>query len=140
MPVSTSNEVKQWGGDEHPVLKAGDFHVKGVIDHSAAGELCSEDAKLDAEVISLVRTTGGGIAYEFAITADEKPAQEAKKAKEAAAAAKAKADAAAQVKAMDDAAQARQDAADARLAKLVASAVREALASQAPTPQPRQNS
>jgi hypothetical protein len=131
MPVSTQHEVVQYVEQkdakgkviEHPILDPGDYHVKGVVEHAAAGELCSADAELSAQVISLTRTAGGGIAYEFAIAADEEPARKAK----AAAADEAQKDAAAKAKAseaeLEAKAQALQDAADARMAKIVAAAV-----------------
>jgi hypothetical protein len=53
----------------HPVLKEGDFHVKGVIESSSTQELSRENSPLDAKVVSLKRNAGGGIEYEFAISA-----------------------------------------------------------------------
>jgi hypothetical protein len=53
----------------HPVMKEGDFHVKGVIESSSTQELSRENSPIDARVISVRRNIGGGIEYEFAITA-----------------------------------------------------------------------
>jgi hypothetical protein len=71
MAVSTQHEVTQFDGGDHPVLDPGDYHVKGVIEAHGPLALCSEQAKLSAAVISVSRTSGGGIAYEFAISKEE---------------------------------------------------------------------
>jgi len=119
------------GEPDHPVLAPGDFHVKGVVEASSAHALCSEKADLSATVISLTRTISGGIAYEFAIKADEtralaEAADVAAKAEAAseADAAKAKADA---ELAAANAAKVKQDADDAQSTR-IAVAVADALA------------
>jgi hypothetical protein len=62
MALSTKSEVRQENTD---------FFVKGVLEHHAAGELASDKAQLTGSVVSIKRTLGGGIDYEFKITKSE---------------------------------------------------------------------
>ena len=56
------------GDAGQPVLKVGDFYVKGVLEADGPRELCMEGCKISSTVISLTRTSGGGSAYEFALS------------------------------------------------------------------------
>jgi hypothetical protein len=77
MGVSSKQEVTQYTEVKddkgvlvkHPVLREGDFHVKGTVESSGTRELCRDNAPLAAKVVSLKRSAGGGIDYEFAISA-----------------------------------------------------------------------
>lgn len=123
MPLPSSHEITQ----NEPNV----YHVTGTIDAHGAAELATSRAELLANVVSLTRTDGGGIAYDIAITADYSKADAADAAAKAKAEADAKAaqDAAASQAEADKAAAAKaQDDADARLASTVAAAVAGAIA------------
>ena len=146
MPVSTSGSVVQYEAVkdekgntiEHPVLAPGDFHIKGTIDAHGAGVLVTERAELLAAVVSLTRTAGGGIAYEFAIKPDYAKADAADAAAKAKAEADAKAaadklaaDMAAAAKQAEDAAASQKQRDNEQLAATVAAAVAKAVAPKA---------
>src|ERR1700691_1569360 len=66
--VSPTSGERRFVVQSHPVMKEGDFHVKGVIESSSTQQLSRENSPIDARVISVKRNIGGGIEYEFAIT------------------------------------------------------------------------
>jgi hypothetical protein len=74
---STKHDVVQYVDEKdkdgkvvaHKNLKEGDFHVKGTIESNGTRELSRDKAPITAQVVSLKRSAGGGIDYEFAISA-----------------------------------------------------------------------
>lgn len=111
---------------------AGQLHVTGVVDSHSAAPLVNEKASFTAKIVSLERTAGGGLAYDFQILIDDTTWREKEAADAAALAeaqAKASADAATAKAAADaQAAKVASDAADAKLASVVAAAVAKAVA------------